>query len=95
LTELRTIVTHLEGSHRDFQERLSKLQSNADGICPQKLDRVEREWKTWQKHCLTRKKIFFDLWSKCTEILPEDMTKEELQVWMLPFCTMTASLKLP
>jgi predicted nuclease with TOPRIM domain len=85
LEELRTTVARLEQEQMACRERLLKLHSEADNttvsISPQEMDRVEREWKTWQKHCLVRKRIFFDLWSKCTEVLPYDMTKEEFQVW--------------
>jgi hypothetical protein len=95
LTELRSSVACLEQERRECQERLFRLQGevndSAISTSPSELDRMERDWKTWQKHCLVRKKIFFDLWSECTEIAPNNMTKQELQVCNL--CSFSLKLR--
>lgn len=89
LAELRVNVARLEQEHKECQGRLSKLQSEADdtavSISRQVMDRVERDWKIWQNQFLVRRRIFFDLWSKCTELLPDNLTQEELEVWIAPF----------
>lgn len=81
MPELRDSVSKLEEEKASSLNRLSKLQGEQTVcISAEEITRVEKEWKTWQGHVQTRRRIFSELWAKCTEVLPEDTTEEDLKV---------------
>lgn len=80
-TDLRQSMTALESEKQGLLARLSILRSgDVKPVSAEKKAGVEKEWKTWQKHVMVRKRICKDMWERCTEILPPDTTKEELWV---------------
>ncbi|KAL2003583.1 hypothetical protein VTN02DRAFT_3249 [Thermoascus thermophilus] len=84
ISELRQEVSKLEVERAETLDRLAKLRSsdndddNSVPVSAEQRAKVEREWKEWRKHAHVRKKICRDLWERCTEVLPEDTTKEDL-----------------
>jgi len=82
ISELRQEVSRLEAERAETLGRLAKLRNDDDGalVSAEQRAQVEREWKEWRKHVHVRKKICRDLWERCTEVLPEDTTKEDLWV---------------
>ncbi|KAL2219051.1 Tat binding protein 1-interacting protein-domain-containing protein [Thermoascus aurantiacus ATCC 26904] len=80
ISELRQEVSRLEAERAETLGRLAKLRNDDDGalVSAEQRAQVEREWKEWRKHVHVRKKICRDLWERCTEVLPEDTTKEDL-----------------
>lgn len=81
IAELRQDVCVLEKEKESFLMRLSKIQTEVvKPIGMEEKTRVEMSWKKWQRHRNTRKRICRDLWSRCTEVLPEDTTEEYLWV---------------
>ncbi|KAL1962789.1 hypothetical protein VTN77DRAFT_9158 [Rasamsonia byssochlamydoides] len=80
MTELCDSVSKLEEEKAASLDRLSKLQEQGTVcISVEEMTRVEKEWKTWQNHVQTRRRIFHELWARCTEVLPEDTTEEDLK----------------
>lgn len=84
ISELRQEVSKLEVERAETLDCLAKLRSSDDDnsfpVSAEQRAKVEREWKEWRKHVHVRKKICRDLWERCTEVLPEDTTKEDLWV---------------
>ncbi|KAL2009245.1 hypothetical protein VTN00DRAFT_7439 [Thermoascus crustaceus] len=82
ISELRHEVSKLEVERAETLHRLAKLRSRDDDssvlVSAEQRIQVEREWTEWRKHVHVRKKICRDLWERCTEVLPEDTTKEDL-----------------
>lgn len=44
---------------------------------------VEREWKRWQRQVAVRRRICRELWDRCSEVVPEGVTREELWVCVI------------
>ena len=81
IAELRQDVCVLEKEKGSCLMRLLKIQTEAlKPIGMEEKIRVETSWKTWQRHRNTRRRICRDLWSRCTEVLPEDTTEDCLWV---------------
>ncbi|KAL4951330.1 Tat binding protein 1-interacting [Aspergillus filifer] len=77
LSELRVEVEKLEEEKEELAERLVKLHGDgATDVSPQEKENVRKDWKIWQNQVRVRAKICRDLWRKCSETLPEGMTRE-------------------
>lgn len=81
LSQLRQEIHQLEEEQAVIQARSQELHGGDDvQIPPEERARLEQEWKQWQRHAATRRRICRELWGRCTEVLPEDMTSRELWV---------------
>lgn len=81
LSELQQDIDRLKEEKEGLLADLAKLaDGESDAISPEEQEAVEKEWKYWQKHSTVRKRICHDMWRRCTEVLPEDMTREDLKV---------------
>lgn len=88
VADLHDSVSNLEEEKASSLGRLSKLQDEGTlCISVEQMNQVEKEWKKWQKHVQTRREIFYELWARCMEVLPNDTTEEHLKV-----CSLTSSL---
>ena len=58
----------------------AEMQDSGKFVCKEDFDRIDVEWRKWRGQVTARKKIFLELWARCTEVLPEDMTPRDLQV---------------
>lgn len=85
LSEIRQDVGHLEKEREALLERLSALRGKrVTEISPEEQAKVTVEWKQWQRHAGSRKRICRELWNLCSEVLPENMTRQELWVCSFP-----------
>jgi 26S proteasome regulatory subunit (ATPase 3-interacting protein) len=84
IAELCESVSKLEEEKASSLDRLSKIQEEGT-VCVsvEELTQVDNEWKKWQNHVQTRRRIFYELWARCTEVLPDDTTEEDLKVGSL------------
>ncbi|KAL4734031.1 hypothetical protein BDV11DRAFT_198978 [Aspergillus similis] len=81
LSELRTEIEELENEKKSLSARLIKICGDASAkVSPQEKEKVRKDWKIWQNQESVRAKICRDLWRKCSETLPEGVTREELWV---------------
>lgn len=79
--DLRRGVLSLEAEKADILARLSGMRDSAvQPVSAEEKAGVEKEWKVWKRNMNVRKRICRDLWDRCTEVLPEDTTKEDLWV---------------
>ncbi|KAL4757385.1 putative TBP interacting domain protein [Aspergillus foveolatus] len=79
LSELRTEIMKLEKEKESLAARLIKVCGDASAeVSPQEKEKMRKDWKIWQNQESVRAKICRDLWRKCSETLPEGMTREEL-----------------
>lgn len=80
-TELQSSVAAMESERTALQGRLAALQAgDTKPVSNEERLTVETAWTTWQRHTSMRKKICKDMWERCTEVLPDDQTREELWV---------------
>ena len=83
LPQIRNSIDRLENAKKDILERLTKLRESCNSIQVVSQDermQVEGDWKFWQYQVTTRRRICRELWARCSEVLPEDMTSEDLWV---------------
>lgn len=81
LSELHHDIGRLKEDKDGMLASLANLSgSETMAISPEAKEAVEKEWKYWQRHANVRRRICCDLWRKCSEVLPENMTGEELKV---------------
>jgi len=79
IAELRQEVSMLEKEKESCLMRFSKIQTEAvKPVGVEEKTHVEMSWNKWQRHYNIRRKICRDLWSRCTEVLPDDTTEEDL-----------------
>ncbi|KAJ5537946.1 hypothetical protein N7494_007425 [Penicillium frequentans] len=79
LSDLRQDIQQLEIERNAIQARLTSHQGDDEVSLPaEEREKLEREWKKWQRHATLRHRICRELWGKCTEVLPENMTSKEL-----------------
>ncbi|RDH27641.1 hypothetical protein BDQ94DRAFT_175461 [Aspergillus welwitschiae] len=81
VSELRRDVGQLEQELEAIHARLVQARGSDAGTVPVrvKLD-AQRVWKHWQNQANVRGRICRDLWRMCTEVVPDNMDREEL--WM-------------
>lgn len=85
LSDLRQDIQQLETERSAIQARLTSHQGDNEVSLPaEEREKLEREWKIWQRHATLRHRICRELWGKCTEVLPENTTAKELWVCRNP-----------
>lgn len=81
LSDLRRDLGRLEEEQKAIQARLTALRDDDSvSISPAERVKLEQEWKQWQHHARVRRRICRDLWMRCSEVLPDNMTSQELWV---------------
>lgn len=81
-SELRTEIEKLEKEKGSLATHLAKMHGDgAAHVSPLDKENVRKDWKLWQNQARLRVQICRDIWHKCSETLPENMTREELWVW--------------
>ncbi|CAP86155.1 Pc20g08260 [Penicillium rubens Wisconsin 54-1255] len=81
ISDLRQDISRLESEESTIQARLaSRHEGESVQMSPEEREKLEKEWKCWQRHANVRRRICRDLWGQCSEVLPEDMTAAELWV---------------
>ncbi|KAL5043403.1 hypothetical protein BDW71DRAFT_119646 [Aspergillus fruticulosus] len=81
LSELRIEIKKLEREKESLAARLAKAHGDGSAeVSPQEKEKVRKDWKIWKNQDRVRAKICRDLWRKCSETLPEGVTREELWV---------------
>ncbi|KAL4751180.1 hypothetical protein BDW72DRAFT_193160 [Aspergillus terricola var. indicus] len=79
LSELRAEIRELEKEKESLAARLIKVCGDASAeVSPQEKGKVRKDWKIWRNQESVRAKICRDLWRKCSETLPEGVTRGEL-----------------
>lgn len=79
--DLRAHVITLESEKQGALDRLSLLRAGTFMLIPaQEHDEVEKAWKEWVRKASSRKRIFMELWSFCTEEMEEGQVKQDLWV---------------
>ncbi|KAJ5116477.1 hypothetical protein N7456_000825 [Penicillium angulare] len=78
LSDLRQSIERLKEERNALQAKLPSFQEGAVEMQPQEREKLEQDWKQWQRHTTLRRRMCQDLWGKCTEILPDNMTLQEL-----------------
>lgn len=81
VSDLRQDISRLESEESAIQKRLaSHHEGDPVLLSPITRERLEAEWKQWQRHASVRRQIFRELWMQCSEVLPEGVTAAELWV---------------
>lgn len=81
LSDLRQDISRLESERGAIQARLAELQGNdTNQISQAERAELEHQWKVWHRRATLRRRICLDLWEKCSEVRPDDMTAQELWV---------------
>ncbi|GLI77073.1 hypothetical protein PoHVEF18_005356 [Penicillium ochrochloron] len=79
LSTLREDIRQLQEERDAAQARLGKLyDDDQPQISPEARAQLERDWKQWKNHATIRRRICRELWGRCSEVLPEDMTASQL-----------------
>ncbi|KAJ6178380.1 Chitin synthase activator (Chs3) [Penicillium mononematosum] len=79
ISDLRQDISRLESEKSTIQARLaSRHEGEPVQMSPEEREKLEKEWKYWQRHANVRRRICRDLWGQCSEVLPEDITAAEL-----------------
>ena len=77
--ELRSQITVLDMKKVEILDRLGSLQSgNVKPVSTEEKEEANKMWILWSSKAASRKRICMEMWSYCTEQLPEDQTKEDL-----------------
>ena len=85
VSELRRDIDQFEQEQKLIRARLNKVRgSDLDRVPVQHEVNAEKDWNHWQNQANIRRRICRDLWRKCSEVMPENMTREELWVRDLP-----------
>lgn len=80
LSELRADVARLQKEKEEILAGLASLGEDESAVSPEEQQAVENEWKYWQRQAHVRRRICNELWERCSEVVPENMTREELKV---------------
>ena len=81
VSEIQKGIIQLEQEKDEITTHLANLRDS--DLVPVSLGeraKIESEWGFWRKHVNVRRRICRELWRRCSEVLPGDMTHEELQV---------------
>ncbi|KAJ5710752.1 hypothetical protein N7488_004908 [Penicillium malachiteum] len=78
-SDLRQDIERLQEERETLQERLgNQAASDEVPLSVEERENLENEWTEWQRHATLRRRMCRDLWGRCTEVLPENMTLPEL-----------------
>lgn len=80
ISQLRQEIAQLEEERKVIQAQVEELQGDDVQLSVEERARLEEEWKQWQRHATTRRRICRELWGRCTEVLPDNTTSQELWV---------------
>ncbi|PKX91581.1 putative TBP interacting domain protein [Aspergillus novofumigatus IBT 16806] len=81
LCELRQDVGQFEQETQAVSSRLKKIQkSDSIQVSPEERAKLGKEWRRWNRIASVRKTICRDLWSRCLEVVPDNVSREELWV---------------
>jgi 26S proteasome regulatory subunit (ATPase 3-interacting protein) len=81
VSDLRQDISRLESEELTIQARLaSRHEGDPVQMSPAEREKLEKEWKQWQRHVSVRRRICRELWGQCSEVVPEGMTAAELWV---------------
>ncbi|PWY65962.1 hypothetical protein BO94DRAFT_614135 [Aspergillus sclerotioniger CBS 115572] len=79
VSELRRDIGQIEQAQEVIRARLDRVRGIDSDSVPIQLEvDAEKDWKHWQNQANIRGRICRDLWRKCSEVVPENMTREEL-----------------
>ncbi|KAJ5594530.1 uncharacterized protein N7459_000738 [Penicillium hispanicum] len=78
LSDLRQDIQRLEEERDAIQAHLAEQDGDTVDLSAEERLRLGHEWKQWQRQATDRSRICRQLWSRCTEILPNDTTSQEL-----------------
>ena len=84
----RPLLSQLRGDNEQLQkekdEILAALASlggdEPTAVSPEEQQAVEKEWKYWYRQSHVSRRICMELWGRCSEVVPENMSREELKV---------------
>lgn len=83
LSDLRQDIARLESEEKEITAHLVSSRENAAAVQvvdPAEREHVEQEWKRWRGLAARRERGFRELWGRCSEVVPEGMTRGELWV---------------
>jgi 26S proteasome regulatory subunit (ATPase 3-interacting protein) len=81
VSDLRQDIDRLESEQSAIQARLaSHHEGDPVRLSPTEREKLEKEWKQWQRHLSVRRRICHELWGQCSEVLPEGVTAGNLWV---------------
>ena len=79
--DIRSQITVLNTDRVKILGRLGSLRSgDVKPVSAEDKEEADKAWILWSKKAASRKRICMEMWSYCTEQLPEDQTKEDLWV---------------
>lgn len=79
--DLRASIIALELEQTEILARLGPLRrGSVTPVAPEDKEQAEKLWRQWSRKSASRKRFCMEMWSYCTEELPEGQTKEELWV---------------
>ena len=88
LSDIRQDISRLEAEEKEINTRLVSFRENAAAehfLDPVEREHVEQEWKRWRGLAARRERACRELWARCSEVVPEGMTRGELWVCCLVF----------
>ncbi|KAL5361864.1 hypothetical protein BJX96DRAFT_152951 [Aspergillus floccosus] len=93
LFELRRDIDQLEQERKTMLIQLEQFHGGDEPkrVSADERAEIERQWRYWQRQAHVRSRICCDLWLRCSEVLPDDMTAEELWVCCLAPPMMTGA----
>ncbi|KAF9887132.1 hypothetical protein FE257_010507 [Aspergillus nanangensis] len=79
LAEVRHEIELLEHEKQTMSSRLRQAQDETrEQVSPEERADTLQQWEYWRKHAISRSRICRDLWQRCSEVAPDDMSREEL-----------------
>ncbi|KAL2836677.1 Tat binding protein 1-interacting protein-domain-containing protein [Aspergillus pseudoustus] len=79
LSELRAEIQKLEEEKEFLSAKLADVHGDSEvNVSPLEMEAARKDWKYWQGQARVRARICRDVWHKCTEMLPEGTSREEL-----------------
>ncbi|EED14139.1 TBP interacting domain protein, putative [Talaromyces stipitatus ATCC 10500] len=83
ISVLKDQISNLEEKKTLLISQISTLSAEMEEsnscVCKEDFDQIDQEWRKWHGQVTSRKRIFLEFWSSCTEVLPPDMTPEDLK----------------
>lgn len=80
ISGLRQDIQRLEQERDAMQARLAEQHGDMVNLPAEERDKLEHDWERWQRYATVRRRICLEIWSKCTEVLPDGTTPQELWV---------------
>lgn len=87
LSGLRQDIARLESEEKEVTASLVSSRENAAAVHivdDAERAHIEKEWKRWRGLAVRRERAFRELWARCSEVVPEGMTRDELWVCFIP-----------